>query len=117
VFAATLRDSPLVSLVGTQISAAAAQRNVRAMTVKRLFGRRLAQAWALILAATLPGCALTHETLDHAKENSFTNTKGEKEAVWEAKPGLYAVVPFAVIADVALTPVYVLYFGFTTIVQ
>jgi len=89
---------------------------MRSMQFHCCFRRGLTSVSVLLLAASLSGC-LTHSTIEHTKEYSYTNSEGDKKIVWEAKPGLYAVVPFAVLGDIALTPVYVLYFAFTIVVQ
>ena len=70
----------------------------------------------LLLSVCLSGC-VTGTTIEAAKEH--VNYKPQKvedgkitplevEFVEKAKPGYYALVPFAVAADVALLPVYVL---------
>ena len=62
------------------------------------------------------GC-VTGTTIEAAKEHvnykpqrmeDWKITPLEVESVEKAKPGYYALVPFAVAADVALLPVYVL---------
>ena len=71
---------------------------------------------ALITTVLWSGC-VTCTTIEAAKEH--VNYKPQKvedgnitplevESVEKAKPGYYALVPFAVVADVALIPVYVL---------
>jgi hypothetical protein len=72
---------------------------------------------SLSLAVLASGC-VTATTIEAAKEH--VNYKPQKveengripppevESVDQAKPGYYALVPFAAAADVALMPVYVL---------
>ena len=71
---------------------------------------------ALAVIALSSGC-VTGATIEAAKEHVNYKpqrvvdgkiTPPEVESVDKAKPGYYALVPFAVVADVALLPVYVL---------
>jgi hypothetical protein len=70
----------------------------------------------LVLAGLVSGC-VTRSTIEAAKEQvrykprKFVEgkiTPLEVESVEKARPAYYALVPFAVAADVALTPAYVL---------
>jgi hypothetical protein len=70
-----------------------------------------------VILAVLTGGCVTGTTIEAAKEH--VNYKPQKveengkitplevESVDKAKPGYYALVPFAVAADVVLMPVYV----------
>jgi hypothetical protein len=70
----------------------------------------------LLFAAPLSGC-VTGTTIEAAKERvkykpqtvdkNGKITPLEVESVEKAKPGYYALVPFAVVADIVLIPVYV----------
>lgn len=69
----------------------------------------------LAVIVLLSGCALTAMTIDAAKEHvnykvkrveAGESTPLEIESVEKAKPGYYALVPFAVVADTVLLPVY-----------
>jgi len=71
---------------------------------------------AIIAIVLCSGC-VTGITIEAAKEHvSYKPQKVvdgqitplEIESVEKAKPGYYALVPFAVVTDVALIPVYVL---------
>jgi hypothetical protein len=70
----------------------------------------------MLLAVLTSGC-VTGTTIEAAKEHvnykqqqvreDGSITPPEVESVEPAKPAYYALVPFAVVADVALTPVYI----------
>ena len=78
--------------------------------MKATLWRRLAEVAALVLLAiSLSGC-VTGSTLDHAKDQSHTNDKGETVVTREGKPGYYGLLPLTVPADVALSPAYVVGF-------
>ena len=71
---------------------------------------------ALTAIVLCTGC-VTGTTIEAAKEHvnykpqkvvDGKNTPPEVESVEKAQPGYYALVPFAVVADVALLPVYIL---------
>ena len=70
----------------------------------------------VLLSVSLIGC-VTGTAIEAAKEHVKYKpqkvedgkiTPLEVESVETAKPGYYALVPFAVVADVALIPAYVL---------
>jgi hypothetical protein len=84
----------------------------------RMLCMKTARLLLSVLIATVlwSGC-VTGTTIQAAKEH--VNYKPQKveegkitplevESIEKAKPGYYALVPFAVVADVALIPVYVL---------
>jgi len=77
--------------------------------------QRLIVCLVLLLSVSLTGC-VTGTTIEAAKEHvkykpqTVENgkiTPLEVESVQKAKPGYYALVPFAVVADIVLIPVYV----------
>jgi uncharacterized protein YceK len=59
----------------------------------------------LFVVLCLTGC-LTADTLDAAKAHTHTNEKGEVVIDEPAKPGYYAQLPLAILADTILLPVY-----------
>lgn len=65
----------------------------------------------ICLLITGSGCMTTH-TIKNAKGRSHTNQNGEVVVDKKPEKGYYALVPFAVIGDTALLPVYIIFFGF-----
>jgi uncharacterized protein YceK len=72
---------------------------------------------AAVIGTILCSGCVTGTTLEAAKQQvnykprtveNWKTTPIEVESIEKAEPGYYALVPFAVVADVALLPVYVL---------
>jgi len=63
-------------------------------------------ALAIGALIVLSGCA-TDKTLMAAQDDVRTNAKGEEVVEKKGKHGYYALLPFAVLGDIALTPVYI----------
>jgi hypothetical protein len=76
----------------------------------------IAEAVAVVLALCLSGC-VTSSTLDHARDQSHTDSNGEPVVTRKGKPGYYALLPLTVPADVVLSPVYVGEFLYVWFVQ
>ena len=76
----------------------------------------IAQAAAFLLALCLSGC-VTSSTLDHARDQSHTDSSGETVVTREGKPCYYALLPLTVPADVVLSPVYLGEFLYVWFVQ
>jgi hypothetical protein len=73
----------------------------------------------VVVLVALSGCEVTHRTINTAKDKvhcrpqrveDAKTTALEVESVEKGKPGYYALVPLAFVADVALTPYYVGWF-------
>jgi hypothetical protein len=72
--------------------------------------RNTLAALVIFTLACLSGCA-TDKTLTAAKERTRTKDDGEVVVDREAQPGYYALLPFAVGADIVLSPAYVIWYG------
>jgi hypothetical protein len=68
---------------------------------------KVARSAVLVMAIiSLSGC-VTGETIGYARTCSHTTESGEVVIDYKGKPGLYALVPLTIPADIALLPVYV----------
>jgi hypothetical protein len=78
--------------------------------VKSSWLRKAANTALLVAVASAIGGCVTGNTLAIARgSKSEKDTRGVENVNEEPHPEFYALVPLAVAADVALTPVYIVY--------
>jgi hypothetical protein len=63
---------------------------------------------AMVLAGSTTSCITTGVT-ERAKPWKTTNEKGETVETKPAQPGYYALLPLSVPADIALSPIYAIW--------